>query len=342
MTDSSSTKNKVHNVHDRFFRASMNHPSVAIDFIQHNFPKKIIQALNISTLKPLKQSFINRDLQEYYSDIVFSCELAEKPAYLTLLIEHQSTPDKMMAFRVHQYLFGLLGNHRKQYPKKLLPAVCSLVFYHGETTPYPYSLSLQDCFDDPLNLMSEFFYQDIALVDVNQLSDEALKQQEWIGPVTRALKHIRQQEMAPYALDILASLHWPISQYEGKELLHLFLNYMFNEGNIKDIDSFMKSSSEQLSSPIRREMMTFAEQMEERGILKGMQKGILEGEARGEAKGKKEGKVEGEIRLLEKQIKLKFPDAKAVSLAHLSLDQLELIGQRILTCDRLEEVLKGI
>ena len=84
--------------------------------------------------------------------------------------------------------------------------------------------------------------------------------------------------------------------------------------------------------------MTFAEQMEERGMQKGMQKGILEGEA----KGKKEGKIEGEIRLLEKQIKLKFPDAKAVPLATLSLDQLELIGQRILTCDTLEEVLEGI
>ena len=341
MTDSSSTKNK-NNVHDKFFRASMNHPSVAIDFIQHNFPKKITQALNISTLKLLQQSFINKDLQEYCSDIVFSCELADKPAYLTLLIEHQSAPDKMMAFRIHQYLFGLLGNHRKQYPKKLLPAAYSLVFYHGKTTPYPYSLSLQDCFDDPLNIMSEVLYQDIALVDVNLLSDEALKQQEWIGPVTRALKHIRQQEMAPYALDILASLHWSMEKYEAKEMLHLLLKYLLSAGSIEDIDSFMASSSEQLSSPIRSEMMTFAEKMEERGIQKGMQQGkqegILEGEARGEAKGKKEG----EIRLLKKLIKLKFPDAKTVSLASLSLDQLELIGQRILTCDTLEDVLKGI
>ena len=69
MTDStsSSSKNK-NNVHDKFFRASMGHQSVAIDFIQHNFPKKITQALNISTLKLLQQSFINKDLQEYCSD----------------------------------------------------------------------------------------------------------------------------------------------------------------------------------------------------------------------------------------------------------------------------------
>ena len=58
--------------------------------------------------------------------------------------------------------------------------------------------------------------------------------------------------------------------------------------------------------------------------------------------GMQEGKLKGEIRLLEKQIKLKFPDTKSVSLAALSLDQLELIGQRILTCDTLEDVLEGI
>ena len=133
---------KINNVHDKFFRASMGHQSVAIDFIQHHFPKKISQALNTNSLKLLQQSFIKKDLQEHFSDLVFSCKLADKPAYLTLLIEHQSSPDKMMAFRIHQYLFGLLSNYRKQHPNKLLPAVYALVFYHGKTTPYPYSLSL--------------------------------------------------------------------------------------------------------------------------------------------------------------------------------------------------------
>ena len=114
--------------------------------------------------------------------------------------------------------------------------------------------------------MSEVLYKDIALVDVNQLPDEALKKQEWIGPVTSALKHIRQQEMAPFALEILSSLQWQMDKYEAKEMLELLLNYLFNAGNIEDIDSFLESSIEQLSSPIRSEMMTFAEKMEERGM----------------------------------------------------------------------------
>jgi len=305
---------KINNVHDKFFRASMGHQSVAIDFIQHHFPKRIFQALNTDSLKLLQQSFIKQDLQEHFSDLVFSCELADKPAYLTLLIEHQSSPDKMMAFRIHQYLFGLLSNYRKQYPNKLLPAVYSLVFYHGETTPYPYSLSLQSCFDDPLNIMSEVLYKDIALVDVNQLPDEVLKKQEWIGPVTSALKYIRQQEMAPFALEILSSLQWSMDKYEAQEMLHLLLNYLLSAGNIEDIDSFMTSSIEQLSSPMRSEMMTFAEKMEERGIQKGMQKGMLEGETR--------GKQDIALRMLNEGVELAFI-SKVTDLSLADLERLQ-------------------
>jgi predicted transposase/invertase (TIGR01784 family) len=316
---------KINNVHDKFFRASMGHQSVAIDFIQHHFPKKISQALNTNSLKLLQQSFIKQDLQEHFSDLVFSCELADKPAYLTLLIEHQSSPDKMMAFRIHQYLFGLLSNYRKQHPNKLLPAVYSLVFYHGKTTPYPYSLSLQSCFDDPLNIMSEVLYKDIALVDVNQLPDEVLKKQEWIGPVTSALKYIRQQEMAPFALGILSSLHWPMDKYEAKEMLHLLLNYLLSAGNIEDIDSFMTSSIEQLSSPIRSEMMTFAEKMEERGIEKGKQEGILEGKQEGMLEGETRGKQDVALRMLNEGVELAFIS----KVTDLSLTDLKRLQEKI-------------
>ena len=52
-------------------------------------------------------------------------------------------------------------------------------------------------------------------------------------------------------------------------MLTFFYIDLQNKGNIEDIDSFVESSIEQLSSPIRSEMMTFAEKMEERGIQKG-------------------------------------------------------------------------
>ena len=258
-------KPQLPNSHDKFFRAAMKHPQVAIDFIRHHFPKDICLALDTKTLTLIPNSYISDELQETASDLVFSCKIANKQAYLSLLIEHQSKPDKMMPFRVHHYLFGLLHDYRKQHPKMQLPAVYTLVFYHGTQTPYPHSLLLQDCFDDPLNIMSKVLYQKLPLIDANQLSDEALKKQRWIGPMLAAMKHIRKRDMTNEALDIQTSIMWNTDKPVEKSLLRLLLNYLFRRGNIQINKMTVKTKTQQLPQSIRRNVMTLAEQLEERG-----------------------------------------------------------------------------
>lgn len=257
------------NIHDKFFRAALNNQQVALDFIEHHFPKNIFLALDTNTLKLLPSSYISDDLQETVSDLVFSCKIANKPAYLSLLIEHQSNPDKMLPFRVHHYLFGLLHNHKKQHPGKSLPAVYTVVFYHGKQTPYPHSLSLHDCIDDPLNIMPNALYQPLPLIDANQLSDEELKKQQWISPLLTAMKYIRKKDLTDYALKILTSIRWNANKADEKSLLRLLLNYLFQGGNITLTAVTVKSKIQQLPHSIRRDVMTLAEQLEEQGMLKG-------------------------------------------------------------------------
>lgn len=60
--------------------------------------------------------------------------------------------------------------------------------------------------------------------------------------------------------------------------------------------------------------------------------------AEGEAKGEMRGKIE----LLQWQIERKFPNTPPVNLEDCSQEQLETIGERILTCETLDEVLEGI
>jgi predicted transposase/invertase (TIGR01784 family) len=158
-------------------------------------------------------------------------------------------------------------------PRKLLPAVYAVVFYHGEKVN-GHTLNLWECFDDPLNLMPEILYNEINVVDVNEISDKKLSEQPWAGPMARALKHIRQKDMTPYALDILRSILWPLDNHEGMDLLQLLLNYLLRVGNIEDVDTFIDISTKQLSGLMRSEVMTFAETLEERGIQKGREEGI--------------------------------------------------------------------
>jgi predicted transposase/invertase (TIGR01784 family) len=254
----------------------MENQAVARGFMLHYLPKKLSAALDLDSLSLEHDSYLDPALRETVSDLVFRCQLAGEPAYLALLVEHQSTPDPHMPVRIGHYLFSLLTKQLKQQPKELLAPVHALVFYHGSQTPYPYSMTLADCFNDPLGLMRTLFQEPIDLVDVNQLSDEALKQQHWVGIVARALKHIREADIGPYLLEWLHDCEaLDDHSQQWLDFIRTLLHYATGAGNVDDIDHLVEESHH-LSKPIGETFMTIAEQFEARGEAKGR----AEGEAR--------------------------------------------------------------
>ena len=281
------TSKPPHNPHDRFFRSAMENHAVAQGFMQHYLPKKISAALDLGSLKLEHDSHLDSALRETVSDLVYRCQLAGQPAYLAVLVEHQSSPDPHMPVRIGHYLFGMLTKQLKQRPKEPLAPVHALVFYHGRQTPYPYSMDLADCFEDPLGLMETLFQGPIPLVDVNQLDDEALKQQQWIGLVARVLKHIREPHIDPYLMEWLRDCA-SFDEHSRQQLdfIATLLNYVVGTGNVIDLDQLIEESH-RLPQPIGDTFMTIATQLEARG------------EARGEAKGKIEGKIETARNLLQ-------------------------------------------
>lgn len=74
-------------------------------------------------------------------------------------------------------------------------------------------------------------------------------------------------------------------------------------------------------------MGTIAEKLVPQGWEEGLEQGF------------QKGREEGETRLIQKKIQLKFPDAEPVNLQQYSSSQLEVIAQRLMSCDSLDEVL---
>jgi predicted transposase/invertase (TIGR01784 family) len=277
------------NPHDKFFRATMRFIEVAQDFFHYYLPKDIRQALDMNSIRLEPTSYVTEELQESFSDLVYSCNLAGEQAYVSILVEHQSTAKKFMPVRVHHYLFNLLHEQLKTNGQTLLPAVYGLVFYHGEETPYPYSMRLADCFNDPLGVMRRIFNDAIPLIDANQLSEEELKRQSWVGPMVRILKHIRDPELDGYLVDLMEDMAaLGLDQPTVSELIITLINYALIAGKIKNIPRFLQESRRRLPASIGEKIMTFAEYFEAKGKLEG------------EAKGKLEGKLEAEAETTEK------------------------------------------
>ncbi|BBO60302.1 Rpn family recombination-promoting nuclease/putative transposase [Mycoavidus sp. B2-EB] len=99
--------------HDKFFKGSLKEKPVALDFLKAHLPANVYQKLDLNTLRTVDKSYITDELREIHSDIVYACQINGKDGYipLLLLLEHQSTADKHMAFRLFQYTLNLTCNY---------------------------------------------------------------------------------------------------------------------------------------------------------------------------------------------------------------------------------------
>ena len=93
---------EIHHPHDLMVRAVLSDLAEATSFLQRHLPQEVSQALNWSTLKLVEGSFVDEDLRRSEADVLYGVERVsgEDSVWLYLLLEHQSTPDRWMRFRL--------------------------------------------------------------------------------------------------------------------------------------------------------------------------------------------------------------------------------------------------
>ncbi|XPE60659.1 Rpn family recombination-promoting nuclease/putative transposase [Shigella flexneri] len=112
--------------------------------------------------------------------------------YIYRLIEHQSTSNKLIAFRMMRYAIAAMQNHLDA-GYKTLPMV-PLLFYHGIESPYPYSLCWLDCFADPETGKAALCLR-ISAIDVTVMPDDEITQHRRMALLELIQKHIRQRDL---------------------------------------------------------------------------------------------------------------------------------------------------
>ena len=93
----------------------------------------------------------------------FKTKIEGREAYLYLLLEHQSTPDKLMPFRLLKYMCNIIDHHLTTHGTKhdkIIPLIYPVVIYHGKRK-YPFSNNLGDLID-ALNLSLNVIFKTIS------------------------------------------------------------------------------------------------------------------------------------------------------------------------------------
>ncbi|PCH57557.1 MAG: hypothetical protein COC15_00910 [Legionellales bacterium] len=95
---------KIHTPHDRVCKAALSDIRVAKGILQNYLPEEISKMIAFDTLQITDSSFVGEHMQKLESDILFKADINGSSGYIYTLIEHQSTPDKLMPVRLFSYM----------------------------------------------------------------------------------------------------------------------------------------------------------------------------------------------------------------------------------------------
>src|SRR5262245_41080751 len=93
-------------LHDGLVRHALRHPAAAAVELRAALPAALVERLDWSTLHIEDATFIDPKLRPRHSDILYTVrtKATGTPVLIYVLLEHQSTVDRLMAWRFHRYI----------------------------------------------------------------------------------------------------------------------------------------------------------------------------------------------------------------------------------------------
>lgn len=251
------TKMTTATPHDAVFKQFLYHPDTARDFLDIYLPSTLRELCDLQTLKLESGSFIEDSLRASYSDVLWSLKTNEGDGYIYVVIEHQSSPDAHMAFRLMRYAMAAMQRHLDA-GHKTLPLVIPMLFYHGALSPYPFSLCWLDEFDDPA-LARQLYSAIFPLVDITVIPDDEIMQHRRIALLELMQKHIRKRDLMGLVEQLVSLL---ATGYANDSQLKTLFNYMMQFGNTPHVDKFIREVAHRVPQQKER-LMTIAEVLQQ-------------------------------------------------------------------------------
>ncbi|EDQ2394450.1 Rpn family recombination-promoting nuclease/putative transposase [Salmonella enterica subsp. enterica] len=264
--------------HDPLFKLFLREPVTARDFLEAHLPEDIRSLVHLDTLRLESGSYVDEELKELHSDILYSVKMAQdERCLLYCVVEHQSTEDEMMAWRMTKYTIRAMDDHLKK-GYKTLPVVVPLLFYHGDVRPYPYSMDWLDCFEQP-ELARRVFSKPWPLIDVSVLDDDDIKTHRRMALLEMVQRDIRLRDGRELLGRLVQLIQTGLNSREQVEaiLRYTILNGMTGEdispyinqlsGDIPEYEDLMDTIAQQLMRKGAEQERQASQERERRTLL---------------------------------------------------------------------------
>jgi predicted transposase/invertase (TIGR01784 family) len=267
-TDSVEENSKLPNPHDKFFKEVWSRSEVAWDFLSHYLPAAVVDRFTPSAVSLSKDSFIDERFREHFSDLLYRVELREGgSAYVYVLLEHKSYPDKWVCLQLLRYLLRIWELQIKQDATQLTPVI-PLVLYHGRRQ-WKVKQNLASLFTNLAGFeayLPDFRYE---LCDVTQQEDQAIQGQIMLRIALLLFKYIFRPELHDRLPTIFGLLRELGAKQTGLEYLQVLLRYLAAGAENLSEDMLRQAVDAALNTPEGQTMATLAEVWMQQGFEKG-------------------------------------------------------------------------
>ena len=317
--------------HDPYFKTGMKIPKISVPFLKHSLPKELTKDMDLSQLKLESETLVSETLGRKVVDVLFSVPYKGETAFIYVLVEHQSTVDAWMPFRLVFYVFSIWdqlirgvqdpeeqdGDKSKKRntrsPQEKLPPIFPMVYYNGELA-YTSPLKLTELFEEP-ELLKRMLLEPMHLVDVGEVDDKAIKHETWLMVFHTLMKYVRKEDISAVLLDLIPQMVQIEKQSGGVAFLVSSFRYLLTSARKlnKQVIHIIVDQLKEAGG----EMVTVAEQLRQEGrdeMALRLQRAERRTEQEAKAKRKAERKAEQEAEA-KRKAEQDAADAKRKALA---------------------------
>ncbi len=263
--------------HDHLVRGAFDDKETAVSLFRRLLAPSLAEHLDFSDAERLPERFVDPDLTTGESDVLYRVKLKDREAFVYLLLEHQSSVDKMMPWRLLRYMVRIWERwlENNQDAAKL-PPIFPMVLYQGgrEWKAATRFIDLIDAPDDLLHILEPFVPKfEFKLHDLGKLSDDQLMQLELTAFAQLVMLHLKHI----HAPDLGEKLHSWIDSYlellgdeSGLRSLNMLLNYVYQASDAVTVEG-VQEFARRLGPSAQEVAMTLAQRISEEGRREGRQ-----------------------------------------------------------------------
>lgn len=309
------TNSNYNSKHDKLFKAILSDKIEAAKFMNNVI--KMEYKIKAEKLELYNKEYITTMFEKMESDIVY--KIAEKNTYL--IIEHQSTVDRTMPYRIYQYTGELLRNVINKEKMKNIdykqPRIISIVLYTGDRT---WNIEYVDDLQEPLAGYPKVkpIYR---LVDVNKYSKSKLLEDDLM--VSKAML-IEKEKSIEGIIKALEQISKKLSINSDKRQIQLFITivrYVLLSINDEETRKKLEKEIEKMKgveANMLHATMVLNKEFKER-----TNKAMADGRVKGRTEGRKQEKIATAKRLLKKKMKPDFIS----EITGLSIEEIEKLKE---------------